>query len=247
MEHQATLYAALVAVVGTAALLSLGRSLPNLGLAIQALRLRSVGPGDVTRGPVVVTGTPVPLSGPVESPWTDADCVAFDADVKQHSRRRHGSNWRPVRTMAREVPFEIRGPTGAVEVDPEEADLEMKETYRAVTEEKSPPPPSEADPGLSRLPLVQFSSEGTYKYVERRIDPTDTVTVFGVAEYDSPADTTPEITGGGSGLLAPPFAVYANAGSSPARSIALRTFGLLAVGLLSLVTAAFLALELFGI
>lgn len=243
---QADAYAALMAIILTVGLIAVGKAWPTLGMAIHALRLRGVGPGDVREGPVAVTGSPQPTDDTVESPWTEVDCLAYDAFVHRHQRRQNNSNWQPIRVMGEEVPFELRGPTGAVEVDPEEADLHMKETYRAVTggKDESPPDPEHATPGRSRFSLDEFSSNGNFRYREERIDPSDRVTVFGVANAGTAGARSPTITDG-DGWFDPPFVVYTNESSDPLRQIVVRTFGLLGIAVVSVAAAVWLTLSVF--
>lgn len=245
MEHLSLVYTVIAISVALVGMGAVNRGIPELGVAIQALRSRPIDPSDVTEGPVVVRGTPTPLTETVEAHLTEEECIAFDATLERQRWGRH-NDWEHVDRMARGVPFEIRGPSGAVKVDPAGADIHMKETYRAVTGERSPPPKEDTGRrGLSSLPFIQFNWAGDYRYVERRLDPTDTVTVFGVAEYDSAADTAPDVTDGGGDVLSPPFAVYASDGANPARLVPIRVFGLVIGGLLAFGAATYVIYQLY--
>lgn len=223
-----------IVIAGLVGALSFLLAWKTLGTAVTAIRLRGVAPGDVREGAVAVTGTPQPVGETVESPWTDADCLAFEGTVSRYESHGGDAQWYTVRSMGRAVPFEVRGPAGAVTVDPDDASLELKETYRAITDGKDvePPDPEDADPDMSLFAWKQVTNMGNFRYVEERLDPGDTVTVFGVAEYDSPGDRTPRITDG-DGWFDPPFAVFASEDSNPLRGVVLRTAVLLGIALLS--------------
>ena len=114
-------------------------------------------------GVVEVAGTATPLHDTVTAPYSNEDCLVYDYERKE---RRDDfddddddtSEWHTVDSGADSVPFLVEDDSGRVPVDPDGANVSMSDT--------------------------DYSSSTRTKQIEGRLDPGETVHVFGHKHTD---------------------------------------------------------------
>jgi hypothetical protein len=195
----------------------------SAGNAARWLRFRVVGDtptGDVTEGPVALTGT-VEHDDPPQSPFFGSAAVAWMWTVA--AKNRHGTTyegrraWEDARTGQDGVPFRVDDGTGPVRVEPTGAQFDLAgETVE------------ERDPGdwpgrAAEVADLDVGGE-RFRFRESTVAPGDTVTVLGVASGSPPtvADATDE-----------PFVVSDGPREWTLRRYALRALGFGAGGALA--------------
>jgi hypothetical protein len=113
-------------------------------------------------GVVEVSGTATPLHDTVTAPYSNEDCLAYEYERKE--RRQdfddddNTSEWRTVDSGEDSVPFLVEDDSGRVPVDPDGANVSMSER--------------------------DYSSSTRTKQEEGRLDPGETVHVFGHKHTD---------------------------------------------------------------
>lgn len=233
-----------VGIVAFVGLLFLWLGLATLWTGIQALRARSTSPGDVGPGPVIVEGSVSPVDGTAEAPYSEADCVAFDATVEKYVKNasQHGgsNHWEHQYSMADGTRFELRDSTGTVHVEPTGAEFYLERTFQEVSDRGEPAPGADEGDASSAggNGLVSTGIRGNHRYTERRLDAGDDAWILGVAAYESgPGSTltlTQETTGDGllGRLVHPPFVIADRAGRPFWRTVLLKGLvpTLLAIG-----------------
>jgi hypothetical protein len=114
-------------------------------------------------GVVEVSGTATPLHDTVTAPYSNEDCLAYEYERKErrddiHDDDDNTSEWRTVESGEESIPFLVEDDSGSVPVDPDGADVSMSDT--------------------------DYSSSTRTKQIEGRLDPGETVHVFGHKHTD---------------------------------------------------------------
>lgn len=170
------------------------------GNAARWLRVRRLGDtptGEVTDGPVALTGT-VAHDDPPQSPFFEREAVAWSWTVE--AKNRHGTNyegrraWNQARTGQGGVPFRVDDGTGTVTVDPTGARFDLD---GETVEERDPGnPPGRA----AEVADLDIGGE-RFRFGESTVAPGETVTVLGVARGTPPtvgdAPDQPFVVGAG--------------------------------------------------
>lgn len=151
-------------------------------------------------GPVSVTGTAVRYEETVASPFTGTDCLAVAYAVEERRTTDDGTSWVRIDSGRAAVPFLLEDESGSVLVEPTRVRfaLDAGERIRVDGGER---PPDRVREFVERTDDVD-SEERTWnvgplelavgddrRYVERRLDPGEPVTVFGEVR-DEPGIST---------------------------------------------------------
>lgn len=191
------------------AILTIGVGFLSFGFVgvVQYSRLRRgdrTDGGPLTPGPLTVRGTATPTAPPetVHSPATGERAVLYEYAVQRRGGTSPTPDWRTVTAGQNGVPFLLETAGGAALVDPRGAGLELP-----VTEEVSfradPDELDAADPPIDAIAVdreagtvvvgdVPLTNGEQYRFVERRIDDGQALTVAGPA-----ADSAGEGPGAG--------------------------------------------------
>lgn len=136
-------------------------------------------------GLVEVAGTAEPNDAPLQSPFSDLPCVLYSYKVEEWRRSGKRHQWVTIRKGVSDAPFFLRDRTGAVFVDPTEAELIVSEdrTYDNRWGKSFPPTVQKGLAGLG-LAVDGSWSDRTLRCTEAFIQPRDTVYVLGAAQED---------------------------------------------------------------
>ncbi|MFB9806104.1 E3 ubiquitin ligase family protein [Haladaptatus pallidirubidus] len=167
-----------------------------------AYRILTNDPNDVQslgdRTPVEVEGAAKAEDGVLRSPFMDTECVAYEYEVKEERNSKNGRHWRTVDSGRNHVPFRVEDETASALVDPRGADFRFK-SERCIDVRGGNKPPERVrefiaandDVGCEDrtldLKLFGLKTGKDRKYVEKRLDPGESVHVLGEARYDSTA------------------------------------------------------------
>ncbi|SMO53261.1 GIDE domain-containing protein [Halorubrum cibi] len=139
-------------------------------------------------GTIEIEGTAEPLSGTLQSPYDEAECLAYSYSKKREKRERnedgeYETEWRTVDSGGDSVPFLVSDDTGSIPVDPAAATLGLDTEYS--------------------------SHVGDVKKTESRIDPGDGVHVIGqkVPAVETDVDLGDERAYVGDGEETPTFRI----------------------------------------
>lgn len=177
----------------------------------------------------------------VESPFTGTDCLAYEYEVEEYQSSGKHSSWKTLAEGRRGVPFVVRDATGAVEVDPDGAELRFED--HAVEVDPGEEPPEDvarfvgANPDVDRqdasldLGITELALGNRQRFTERRLDPGEDVYVYGQARPDDGGEWGDSLVDAvvGDGDAAPVFVVSDTDERGTARRFAVD--GLLHVGL----------------
>lgn len=147
-------FGALASVFGLVGLyMVVGRGVPALGRAYGRWRTEVVPAASLHLewGAVELEGTAEPIEGTLTSPYTDRECLAFEAEQRENLGP--DDDWRVTQNSVRSRPFHVRDDTGTVPVDPAGATLSLDRS-------------------------VVYHS-GTRRRIEGRLEPGETVYVAG--------------------------------------------------------------------
>ncbi|NHN47118.1 E3 ubiquitin ligase [Halostella sp. JP-L12] len=145
-------------------------------------------------GVVEVEGTVEPHEVTLVSPFTGTECVACRYEVEEYTSYGKSSHWDSIYSGGARRPFVLADDTGRLLVEPTGASLALDEDD-VVRVDAGDRPPERIRRWIGETPEVD-SEEGSWdlgplsiatgndrKYVERRLDPGETVHVYGVTEF----------------------------------------------------------------
>lgn len=115
----------------------LGRAVGNLPTYVSIARTPHSHVTDVSPGRVSIDGTVEPMDGPdhsdggtLETPCSGRTAVAFRSKVDEHlvdeTEGEPRKRWKVATIVERTRPFQLRDPTGAIAVDPSDAELRIR-------------------------------------------------------------------------------------------------------------------------
>jgi hypothetical protein len=166
-------------------LYAVGRSLST---ALRRLRTSDrdlVDVGEATEGPVELAGTAVPIEDTTMTPFEGVEALCYTAAAKERPTAATGfgdanrtDNWSSAWYERRSRPFWLRDETGRLAVFPEGADFKFERHVRSIGGSADPP---DRILGLSVVDESFSLSERDRRYVERRLEPGDFVSVRGTA------------------------------------------------------------------
>lgn len=145
-----------------------------------------------TTGPVSITGRARRADESLTSPFTGTECLALEYEVEELRHTGNAPSWVEIDSRIGAVPFLVDDGTGSVLVDPSQVrlGLDESETVRVDGGER---PPEHIQAFIERnedigseersldLSVIELNVGNDRKYVERRLDSEETVTVFGQA------------------------------------------------------------------
>ncbi len=138
-------------------------------------------------GLVEICGETVPATGTLKSPFTQAECVYYRYSVEEYRRSGKSSRWVTLEKDANSVPFFVRDETGAVLVEPDGAEIDIPEDFRAESGMGSDPDPRVK--AFLQEQRIEFEgwlgANKKMRYIERFISPGNIVYVLGTA-VDNP-------------------------------------------------------------
>lgn len=119
----------------------------------------------------------------LESPITRTDCVLYRYEVEEYRRSGDDSRWVTVDSERQVRPFHLDDGTGDVLVDPEGADLRLPRDERIEAEDFDdlPEPAQEFVRENDEVDVQDGWFDNDRRYTEWRIEPDQTVYVFGEA------------------------------------------------------------------
>jgi hypothetical protein len=185
------------------------------GLLALGLALREVGairqviggpPTDVfsistgARGPISISGTAVQYDDTLLSPFTGTECLALEYDVEERRTTQHGTSWVEIDSGRAAVPFLLEDETGSVLIEPTRVRLGLAEST-VIDVDGGERPPDRIQEFIERnadvdseertwdLKIVELNVGDDRRYIERRLDLGESVTVFGEVR-DEPGVST---------------------------------------------------------
>lgn len=149
----------------------------------------------------------------VAAPFTGTPCVAYEASVQHYTGKGRGDadadEWEDYHTETDHCRFLVEDGSGAAGVDPEAADVQVREDHAHFV------PPEETPDGqyarhLDEHDVFTFDDQGVVevhetRFVERRLEPGDDVYVSGVVGPNPAwtADARQSFRGDGGDVTAP--------------------------------------------
>lgn len=169
---------------------------------VLAYRILTNDPNDVMSlgdgGPVEVEGTAQPERGTVTSPFTGTECLAYEYVVKEERSSKNGRHWETIDSGRNHTPFRIEDETASALVDPRAADFRFS-AERSIDVRGGTRPPERVVEFIRRnddvdseersldLKVVELNTGKDRKYIERRLEPGESVHILGEARYDASA------------------------------------------------------------
>jgi len=146
-----------------------------------------------TTGPVSITGHARRADKHLTAPFTGSECHALEYEVEELRHTGNAPSWVKIDSRIRTVPFLLDDGTGSVLVDPERVRLSLNESETIRVDGGERPPERirafiestedvDSEERSLDLKVVELDVGNDRKYIERRLDPGETVTVFGQAE-----------------------------------------------------------------
>ncbi|MFC6942563.1 GIDE domain-containing protein [Salinirubellus sp. GCM10025818] len=183
----------LLAGVTGGGLLALGFALREVGAIRQVIGgtstdIYSLSTG--TNGPISISGTAVLYEETLLSPFTGTDCLALEYEVEERRTTQHGTSWVEIDSGRAAVPFLLEDKTGSVLVKPTRVRLGL-DTSETIDVDGGEPPPDRIQEFIERnadvdseertwdLKIVELNVGDDRRYIERRLDSGESVTVFG--------------------------------------------------------------------
>lgn len=143
-----------------------------------------------TSGAISISGTAIQYEDTLVSPFTGTDCLALTYEVEELRTTNNGTSWVGIDSGRAAVPFLLEDETGSVLVEPTEVRLGLDEST-TIDVDGGEPPPDRVQEFIERnvdvdseertwdLKLVELNVGNDRRYIERRLDPGESVTVFG--------------------------------------------------------------------
>lgn len=189
-----------IGLLGLAALVGLalaGWGLRQCWFAVRIARTDPTSIRSVGSGPVEIAGTARVLDRQVRGPFTGTPCLACEYEVQELQHSGKHSYWDDVARGSGRVPFLVEDDTASMVVEPDGATLSLRaETTRVRGDERPPerirqfiedrPDVDSEERSIDVLGL-EIDVGADRKYVERRLDPGETVHVYGEAVSDPSA------------------------------------------------------------
>jgi hypothetical protein len=187
-----------------------GGGLLALGFALrEAGAIRQVVGGDSTdifslstgtSGPISVSGTAGQYEETLLSPFTGTDCLALEYEVEERRTTQHGTSWVEIDSGRAAVPFLLEDETGSVLVEPTRVRLGLDESKTIDVDGGDPPPDRirefieqnadvDSEERTWDLKIIELNVGDDRRYIERRLDPGESVTVFGEARNEPGVST----------------------------------------------------------
>ncbi len=192
----ALLIAGVAAIIGFCLLWYGGREL------LLSYRILTNDPSEVMSlgdgGPVEVEGTAHPEHGTLTSPFTGAECLAYEYEVTEERNSQHGTHWETIDSGRNHTAFRVEDETASALVDPRGADFRFS-AERSIDVRGGQRPPERVQEFIRRngdvgseeksidLKLFELNTGKDRKYIEKRLDPGEPVHVLGEARYDASA------------------------------------------------------------
>ncbi len=192
----ALLIAGVATIIGCALLWYGGREL------LLSYRILTNDPSEVMSlgdgGPVEVEGTSHPEHGTLTSPFTGTECLAYEYEVKEERNSQHGTHWETIDSGRNHTAFRVEDETASALVDPRGADFRFS-AERTIDVHGGKRPPERVQEFIQRngdvgseeksidLKLFELNTGKDRKYIEKRLDPGESVHVLGEARYDASA------------------------------------------------------------
>ena len=186
----------LVALVGVVAVAFLADGVRH---GRRAYRMYRNDPVDVasaanTSGVVEAEGTVDPHEVTLVAPFTGTECAACQYEVEEFRSSGKSSHWETIHSGGDRRPFVLADGSGRLLVEPADASLALDKA-NTITVDGGDRPPERVRRWIAETPDVD-SEEGRWdlgplsvttgndrRYVERRLDPSESVHVYGVTEY----------------------------------------------------------------
>lgn len=149
-------------------------------------------------GPVEVEGTAHAQHGTLTSPFTGTECLAYEYEVEEERHSNNGRHWETIDSGRNHTAFRIEDETASALVDPRGADFRFS-AERSIDVRGGERPPEPVQKFIRRnrnvdseeksldLKLFELNTGKDRKYVERRLDPGESVHILGDARYDADA------------------------------------------------------------
>ncbi|MFA9516879.1 GIDE domain-containing protein [Halopenitus sp. H-Gu1] len=195
----------LLLVIGfvSGGLLAIGFALREVGAVRQVLGGASTDVFSLstgTTGSVSISGTAVQYEDRLVSPFTGTECLALAYEVEEQRTTNNGTAWVEIDSGRAAVPFLLEDDTGSVLVDPSRVRLGLG-TSVTIEVEGGERPPNRIQKFINRtddvgseertwdLKLVELNVGNDRRYIERRLEPGEPVTVFGDVQSESGVST----------------------------------------------------------
>ncbi|RKD98275.1 GIDE domain-containing protein [Halopiger aswanensis] len=192
---------ALLALAAVVSLVALGYGIAELRLAVLVLRSRPSAvletPGG---GPVELRGTAKPVGGVLRSPFTETPCLAYEYVVEEERDSKNGRHWTTVASGDEYLPFRLDDGSGSVLIEPPGADFRLATDARIEVDGGTEPPAPiarfidrtedlDSENTSIDLRVFELRTGRDRRFVERRLEPGETVHVLGTARYDPSASS----------------------------------------------------------
>lgn len=153
-----------------------------------------------TNGPTSISGTALQYEDTLVSPFTGSDCLALAYEVSELRTTNNGASWVEIDSGRAAIPFLLEDDSGSVLVEPTRVRLGLDESTRTEVDGGDPPPARiqefiernddvDSEERTWDLKVVELNVGNDRRYIERRLDPGESVTVFGEAR-DEPGVST---------------------------------------------------------
>lgn len=141
-------------------------------------------------GPISISGTANQYEDTLVSPFTATDCLALEYEVEERRTTQHGTSWVEIDSGRAAVPFLLEDETGSVLVKPTRVRLGL-DTSETIDVDGGEPPPDRIQEFIERnadvdseertwdLKIIELKVGNDRRDIERRLDPGESVTVFG--------------------------------------------------------------------
>jgi hypothetical protein len=151
-------------------------------------------------GPISISGTALQYEDEIMSPFTGTDCLALEYEVQERRTTNNGTAWVEIDSGRAAVPFLLDDETASVLVDPSRVRLGLDRSERIEVDGGERPPDRirefiernadvDSEEQTWDLKIIELNVGTDRRYIERRLDPGETVTVFGEVR-DEPGVST---------------------------------------------------------
>ncbi|AEH36760.1 GIDE domain-containing protein [Halopiger xanaduensis] len=186
----------LLALAVAVSMVALGYGIAELRLAVLVFRSQ---PDSVLEtpggGPVELRGTAEPAGGVLRAPFTEAPCLAYEYVVEEERDSKNGRHWATIASGDEYVPFRLDDGSGSVLIEPPGADFRLATDDRIEVDGGTEPPAPiarfidrteavDSENTSIDLHVFELRTGRDRRFVERRLEPGETVHVLGTARYD---------------------------------------------------------------
>lgn len=143
-------------------------------------------------GPVEIEGTATVDEETATGLFSGTECLAYEYEAQEYRSSGKSSSWQPLDDGGRAVPFLVEDETGTVTVDPTDAELHLSSWQERVKGGHEPPErirryikmSEDVDSQQKSMNLVvtEFNYGNDQRFIERRLDPGESVYVYGTVE-----------------------------------------------------------------